>query len=91
MIFTLERNYYLVCELPCELGVNYRTLHVKQSEVASGVRPETKPLLQKPLIGDFLSSLHVFFFSGIGSIERTLKLLYVEIQKCSQSVAFPTD
>ena len=25
--------------------VNYRTLHVKQPDVASGVRPETKPLL----------------------------------------------
>ena len=25
--------------------VNYRTLHVKQPDVASGVRPETKPLV----------------------------------------------
>ena len=28
--------------------VNYRTLHVKQPDVASGVRPETKPLLREP-------------------------------------------
>ena len=29
--------------IPC---VNYRTLHVKQPDVGSGVRPETKPLLR---------------------------------------------
>ena len=28
--------------------VNYRTLHVKQADVASGVLPETKPLLREP-------------------------------------------
>ena len=28
--------------------VNYRTLHVKQPDVASGVPPETKPLLREP-------------------------------------------
>ena len=28
--------------------VNYRTLHVKQPDVASGVRPETKVLLREP-------------------------------------------
>ena len=30
------------------LWVNYRTLHVKQPDVASGVRPKTKPLLREP-------------------------------------------
>ena len=44
LIFTLKKKYYLECELPCELGVNYQTLHVKQPDVVSGVRPETKPL-----------------------------------------------
>ena len=43
-IFTLKKNYYLVCELLCEPGVNYRMLHVKQPDVVSGVWPETKPL-----------------------------------------------
>ena len=28
--------------------INYRTLHVRQPDVASGVRPETKPLLREP-------------------------------------------
>ena len=41
-IFTL--NYYLII-ISC---VNYRTLHVKQPDVASGARPETKPLLREP-------------------------------------------
>ena len=36
-IFTLLKKFIISC-------VNYRTLHVKQPDVASGVRPETKPL-----------------------------------------------
>ena len=34
-IFTLKK--IILC-------VNYQTLHVRQPDVASGVRPETKPL-----------------------------------------------
>ena len=32
--------------------VNYRTLNVKQPDVASGVRPETKPLTHYFMVGE---------------------------------------
>ena len=55
--FSHLKKYYLVCELPYEPGLNHRTLHVKQSDVASGVRPETKPLQSTALMYwiDFLT------------------------------------
>ena len=41
--------------------VNYRTLHVKQSDIASGARSETKPLLREP--NDFMKRTSPLFSS----------------------------
>ena len=41
--------------------VNYRTLHVKQPDVASGARPETKPLLREP--NNYIKSASPLFSS----------------------------
>ena len=67
--------------------VNYRTLHVKQPDVASGVRPETKPLVHPLLDIRTAKSMNQFFYNivtgkqvlfMIAGLQNYLNVLYLK-------------